>query len=81
MLKISRSKEQAKLQWSQHPSQINGGNLNNTRCEGSGHLRNKKREYLKDKNNELAVNSKNKIRDLYRGINKFKRDYQREITS
>jgi hypothetical protein len=28
-------------------------------------------------NNELATNSKNKnIRDLYRGINEFKRDYQ-----
>jgi hypothetical protein len=29
-----------------------------------------KREYLKDKINELATNSKNKnIRDLYKGIN------------
>jgi hypothetical protein len=35
------------------------------------------REYLKDKINELAMNSKNKnIRDLYRGINGFKRGYQ-----
>jgi hypothetical protein len=34
-------------------------------------------EYLKDKINELAMNSKNKnIRDLYRGINGFKRGYQ-----
>jgi hypothetical protein len=39
--------------------------------------RNGKREYLKDKINELATNSKNKnIRDLYRGINSFKRGYQ-----
>jgi hypothetical protein len=37
----------------------------------------KKREYLKDKSNELAANSRNKnIRDLYSGINKFKRGYQ-----
>jgi hypothetical protein len=37
----------------------------------------KKREYLKDKINELATDSKNKnIRDLYRGINEFKRGYQ-----
>jgi hypothetical protein len=37
----------------------------------------KKREYLKDKINELARGSKNKkIRDLYRGINEFKRGYQ-----
>jgi hypothetical protein len=33
----------------------------------------KKVEYMKDKIDELAINSKNKnIRDLYRGINKFK---------
>jgi hypothetical protein len=37
----------------------------------------KKREYLKDNINELAMNSKNKnIRDLYRGLNGFKRSYQ-----
>jgi hypothetical protein len=29
------------------------------RHEVSGHFRNKKREYLKDKINELAMNSKN----------------------
>jgi hypothetical protein len=35
-----------------------------------------KREYLKDKVNELAMNSKNKnIRDLNRGINEFKKGY------
>jgi hypothetical protein len=34
-------------------------------------------EYMKDKIDELATNSKNKnIRDLYRGINKFKQGYQ-----
>jgi hypothetical protein len=32
---------------------------------------------MKDKINELATNSKNKnIRDLYRGVNKFRRCYQ-----
>ncbi|PNF18055.1 hypothetical protein B7P43_G06939, partial [Cryptotermes secundus] len=37
----------------------------------------KRREYLKDKIHDLAMNSKNKnIRDLYRGINDFKRGYQ-----
>jgi hypothetical protein len=54
-----------------------GVNLNNTGCEASRHLGNKKREYLKDKINVLATNSKNKnIRDLYRGINEFKGGYQ-----
>jgi cell shape-determining protein MreC len=37
----------------------------------------KKREYLKGIINEITTNSKNKnIRDLYREINKFKRDYE-----
>jgi hypothetical protein len=36
-------------------------------------------EYLEDKINEVASNSKNKnIRDLYRGINEFKNGYQRK---
>jgi hypothetical protein len=47
------------------------------RWEASRHFRNKKRKCPKDKINELESNSKNKnIRDLYRGINKFKKSYQ-----
>jgi hypothetical protein len=42
------------------PSEINGNNLNNIRRESSRHFRNKKRQYLKDKIDELAMNSKNK---------------------
>jgi hypothetical protein len=61
----------------QDPSEINGDNLNSVRHEASRHFRNKKREHLKDKINDLATNSKNKkIRDLYRGIKEFKRGYQ-----
>jgi hypothetical protein len=68
---------EAKLQWLQDPSERNGDTLNNIRREASRHFRNKKKEYLKDKINGLATNSKNKnIRDLYRGINGFKRGYQ-----
>jgi hypothetical protein len=52
-------------------------NLNNVRRETSRHFRNKTREYLKGKINELEMNSKNKnFRDLYRGINEFKKGYQ-----
>jgi hypothetical protein len=41
----------------------------------------KKREYVKDKLNELAASSKKKnIRDLYRGLNKFKRSCQPRIS-
>jgi hypothetical protein len=51
--------------------------MNEVQREASRHFRNKKREYLKDKINKLESNSKNKnIRDLYRGINEFKKGYQ-----
>jgi hypothetical protein len=63
--KLLDQRKQAKLQWLQDPSKINGDNLNNIRCETSKHFRNKKQEYLKDKIDELATNSKKKkIRDL-----------------
>jgi hypothetical protein len=56
---------------------VNEDNLSGIRQEACRHFRNKKREYLKDKINELESNSKNKnIRDLHRGINKFKNGYQ-----
>ena len=43
----------------------------------SRHFRNKKKGYLKAKIEELENNSKIKnIRDLYRGINDFKKGYQ-----
>jgi hypothetical protein len=59
---------------------MNGNNLKNLRCESSRIFRNKKKEYLKCKINELETNNKNKnIRDLYRGINEFKKGYQPRI--
>jgi hypothetical protein len=77
--KLLDPSKQAKLQWLQDPSEINADNLNNVKREASRHFRIKKRKYLRDKINELATNSKNKdIRDLYRGINEFKRGYQPE---
>jgi hypothetical protein len=52
-------------------------NLSNVSREAIRHFRNKKREYLKDKINELESISKNKnIRDLYSSINEFKKSYQ-----
>ena len=63
------------MQWVQDPSQGNVDNLNNVpiRREASRHFRNKKKEYMKAKIEELETNSKIKIiRDLYRGINDFK---------
>jgi hypothetical protein len=51
--------------------------MDNVRREASRTFRTKKREYLKNKINELETDSKNKnIRDLYRGINEFEKGYQ-----
>jgi hypothetical protein len=60
----------------QNPSQSHVDNLNNVRREPSRLFRNKK-EYLKTKIEELETKSKMKnIRDLYRDISDFKKDYQ-----
>jgi hypothetical protein len=51
--------------------------MNNIRREARRHFRNKMKEYLEDKINELATNNTSKdIRDLYRAINEFKKGYQ-----
>jgi hypothetical protein len=53
--------------------QVNGDNMNNVRGVAIRYFSAKKREYLKDKINELATNSKNKnISDLIRAVNEFK---------
>jgi hypothetical protein len=52
--------KQAKLQWLQEPSQMDGGNLNNIRREDSRHARNNKRECLKGKIIGFAMISRNK---------------------
>jgi len=50
--------------------------LNSVRREVSRHFRNRKKEYLRAKIEEPEANSKiNNIRDLYRGINVFKKGY------
>jgi hypothetical protein len=50
--------KQAKLQWLQNPSHINGDNLKSLRHETSSTFRKRKKEYLKDKINELETNNK-----------------------
>jgi hypothetical protein len=80
-LKLIDQRKQAKLQWLQNPSQVNGNSLQNLRRETSRNFRNKKREYLRGKINELETNNKNKnIRYLYRDINEFKKGYQLRIS-
>jgi hypothetical protein len=56
---------------------VKGGNMDNIRHEASRTFRTKTREHLKNKISELETNSKNKnVRDLYRGINEFKKGCQ-----
>ena len=70
-------RKQANIQWVQDPNQCNVDNVNNARCEASRHFKNKKKEYLIPKIEEVETNSKIKtIRDLYRGISGFKKVYQ-----
>jgi len=58
-------RKQAKMQWLQDPNQSNVDNLNNIRHAASRHFRNKKKEYLKAKIDEVETDSKIKrIRDL-----------------
>ena len=62
------------MQWILDPSQSKVDNLNSVRREVSRHFRNKKKAYLRAKIEELETNSKiQKIRDLYRDINDFKK--------
>jgi hypothetical protein len=63
--------------WMQDPSQSNVENLNKVRRDASRRLRNKKKAYMEAKIEELETNKKKKnVRDLYRGINDFKKGYQ-----
>jgi len=72
---------QTKMQWIQDPSRSNVDNLNNIRRDAGRHFRNKNKANLKVKIEELETNSKiNNVRDLYRGINDFKKWYQPRTT-
>jgi hypothetical protein len=70
-------RKEVEMQRLQDPSEINRNNLNNVRREVRRHFRSKRKEYLKDKFDELATNHKNNnTQDLYRRINEFKKGYQ-----
>jgi len=51
-------RKQAGMQWVQDLSQSNVDNVNSVRREASRHSRNKKKEYLQSKIDELETNSK-----------------------
>jgi hypothetical protein len=74
--KLLDGRKHAKLQWLQDPGEVNEDNLSNVRQEASKNFRNNKSEYKKGKINEVESNSKNNIRDLFRGITEFWKGYQ-----
>ena len=57
-LVILDQRKQAKMQWIQDHSQSNADNLNSVRQDASRHFRNKKKEYLRAKIDELGANNK-----------------------
>jgi len=48
------------MQWLQDQNQINLHNLNIQRCDASRYFKNKKKEYLKARIDDLETNSKTK---------------------
>jgi hypothetical protein len=60
----------------QNPSQINAENINNVRCESSRTLREKMREYFKEKLIRLKQAVRKNIRELHRGRNKLQEGYR-----
>jgi hypothetical protein len=70
------SRETSQIEMVTRSEPNNGDNLSNVRREDSRLFRNKQRDDLKDKINELATHSKNKkIRDFNRGINETEKSY------
>jgi hypothetical protein len=63
----------------QNLSKTEGDNLQNLRHETSRTFRNKKREHLKGKINELETKNKNKKLEILQGIYEFKKGYQPRI--
>jgi hypothetical protein len=62
--KLIDQRKQSKLQWLQNPSQINGNNIQNLRCDTSRIFRKKKRKYREGKINELENNNKKILRNF-----------------
>jgi hypothetical protein len=78
MLKIIRPKIASQTAVVTGSKRKNRNNPNNIRRVTRRHFRNKMREYLKDKIDDIPANSKNKnIGDVYRETNDFKTCYQR----
>jgi hypothetical protein len=61
-------KKQAKMQWLQDPNQSNVDNLNNVSHTASRHFRNKKKEYLEPKIDELELTVTSRLSKTCTGV-------------
>ena len=66
---IVKKRKVAKMNWLYEQNEENLEQLSSIRQETTRLLKNKNREYLREKINDLEMNAKNKnIRELYQGI-------------
>ncbi|PSN40261.1 hypothetical protein C0J52_11907 [Blattella germanica] len=65
------------MNWIRESNEQNSEQLCSIRRETTRFLKNKKREYFKDKINDLEINAKNRnIRELYQGIRIERKGFQ-----
>jgi hypothetical protein len=66
--KLRDRRKQAKLQWLQNPSHMNGDNINNIRCEASRTFRAKKGNIWKTKLMSLKQTVRKRILEICTGV-------------
>ena len=76
-LKLHEERKQARQRWLGNKNEANTNNYSNAKRNATRVFRNKKREYLMQKIQEIEENWKtNNIRDLYKGVNSLRKGYQ-----
>ena len=76
-LKLHDERKQARQRWLGNKNEANTNNYKNAKRNATRGFRNKKREYLTQKIQEIEENGKtNNIRDLYKGVNSLRKGYQ-----
>jgi hypothetical protein len=74
--KLLNQSKQVKLQWLQDPSEINGDNLKNVRCETSRYFRNKGGNILKTNFMSLQQTVRTRISETCIEVSECKGGYQ-----
>ena len=74
---LANKRKQTELLWLQNPNDQTAEYFSNVRLVTCRMFRENKRHYMKANVNKLEENSKNtNIREMYKGINEFKKGYQ-----